>query len=1157
MSDSLVRSLKIVLLAAAGVLAVLLLFGLALGLNLPWWMGFVFTGIAGGLATGGLFLRKVLARRREQAFVQQVIEQDEARLSALSAEERTREKELQERWKEAVESLKKSHLRRLGNPLYVLPWYMVIGESGSGKTTAIAGAKLSTFSDAHHAAGISGTKSCDWWFFEQAIIIDTAGRYAIPVDGGKDKEEWGRFLGLLVKYRKKEPIHGLIVTVPADKLAEASAEALADDGKAIRRRIDELMRALGAKFPVYVLVTKCDLVQGMTQFCDRIPEESLAQPFGCVNRDLSADVGTFLDRAMDTLFERLRNLRSILLHSAAGAGGRVGPDPGLLLFPEEFAALRRGLDSFMKAAFSANPYQETPILRGLFFSSGRQEGSPYSRFLNALGLVGEREVLPGTSRGLFLHDFFAKVLPADRGLFAPTRRALEWRALTRNLGLTTFVILGVVACGLLSYSFVKNLKAVREASREVSSVPSLQGDPLADMVAMDRFAQAIARVEAGNRGWWTPRFGLKESVRLEEGLKERFCRRFNEGFLAAFDRRLAAEMSSFSASTPDAAAARYVDHLVRRINLLKARRAGQDRESLAALPQPAYEALVADGGQAASADLRKKFGFLYSRYVAWRADMQGIDREIGVLKGWLKHLLAVRGSNFQWLVTWAENQSGAPPVTLRDFWGGSGSLAAERLVSPAFTKKGKEQIDAFVSEIESAVDDPQVMGGQKEALRKWYPKACLSAWGQLAADFPRGAETLKGRKEWQAAAARAASDQGPHFAFAARVASELEFLGEEENLPAWFRQLYQFNWIRQKVQAQGVVAKASEGGKKLLARIEKTLGAETGSQAAVAAQKAYQDYLAQLQAAAQAAASPAQAFQLVSQTFSEDPATGKSPFLAGYAAAARVRSAVAGGVAADEAAARVVTGPLDFLWEFARAETACQLQGQWEQQVLAESQGATGYQAGQLLLGPDGLVWKFLKGPAAPFVTRTLKGFAGKEVLGGRIAFTPEFLNFLSRGAVAAVASAGAKAGPSGVVIRGLPTDANSDARVKPHATRLELSCQTGPQTLVNLNYPVSRTFTWSPETCSDVVLRIEVGKVVLKKTYPGEQGFPAFLQDFPGGQHTFTPAQFPAERAALEQMGIKYIKVSYRFSGEKAVMGAARAVPSAAPRSIAACWAR
>src|SRR6185369_11501747 len=198
-------------------------------------------------------------------------EQDNDRLNSLAEVERNQHKQLNNSWKEAVETLRRSHLKKHGNPLYVLPWYLIMGESGSGKSTAISSARLtSPFAEVNHASGVSGTRNCDWWFFDQSIILDTAGRYAMPVDSGRDNEEWQKFLSLLVKYRKKEPINGLIMTVAADKLLSGSPESLEKDGLQLRRRLDELMRVLGIKFPVYLLVTKCDLIQGMTQFSERL-----------------------------------------------------------------------------------------------------------------------------------------------------------------------------------------------------------------------------------------------------------------------------------------------------------------------------------------------------------------------------------------------------------------------------------------------------------------------------------------------------------------------------------------------------------------------------------------------------------------------------------------------------------------------------------------------------------------------------------------------------------------------------------------------------------------------------------------------------------------------------------------------------------------------
>jgi type VI secretion system protein ImpL len=316
MKSLLLKIAKICLILLVCVLILLISFGVVLGLDWPWWTGFfVLLGLL-GVIIGLFLLKKMLSKQREQHFVNQIVEQDNRRLKGLSDKEREQSRALQERWREAIETLRQSHLRKLGNPLYVLPWYLVMGESGSGKTTAIKSARLSTpFAGQIQASGISGTKNCDWWFFDEAVLIDTAGRYAIPVDEGRDKEEWNKFLNLLAKYRKREPLNGLIVTIAADTLMGGQTQTLEQEGIHIRRRIDELMLALGAKFPIYILVTKCDLIQGMTQFCDQIPEGSLSQPMGSINEDLSRDAKSFLAKVFDSLGERLRGLRLLLLHN--------------------------------------------------------------------------------------------------------------------------------------------------------------------------------------------------------------------------------------------------------------------------------------------------------------------------------------------------------------------------------------------------------------------------------------------------------------------------------------------------------------------------------------------------------------------------------------------------------------------------------------------------------------------------------------------------------------------------------------------------------------------------------------------------------------------------------------------------------------------------
>jgi type VI secretion system protein ImpL len=141
------------------------------------------------------------------------------------------------------------------------------------------------------------------------------------------------------------------------------------------------------------------------------------------------------------------------------------------------------------------------------------------------------------------------------------------------------------------------------------------------------------------------------------------------------------------------------------------------------------------------------------------------------------------------------------------------------------------------------------------------------------------------------------------------------------------------------------------------------------------------------------------------------------------------------------------------------------------------------------------------------------------------------------------------------ISVKAYPTDANKDAAVKPHATKLELQCGDQRAQLLNLHYPVRKTFNWSPQDCGDVVFEIEVGNLVLKKVYEGYLGFPRFLSDFKTGQRTFTPSDFPEQAAALKRMRIKQITPRYQFQGHQKLLRFLQTSPGRIPQEITTCW--
>ncbi len=111
--------------------------------------------------------------------------------SDLSAQELD---QMRTRLQEAMTQLRKVVGGRRGY-VYQLPWYIMIGPPGSGKTTALlnSGLKfpLADTLGQEPLRGVGGTRNCDWWFTEDAILLDTAGRYTTQdSDPELDRQGW-------------------------------------------------------------------------------------------------------------------------------------------------------------------------------------------------------------------------------------------------------------------------------------------------------------------------------------------------------------------------------------------------------------------------------------------------------------------------------------------------------------------------------------------------------------------------------------------------------------------------------------------------------------------------------------------------------------------------------------------------------------------------------------------------------------------------------------------------------------------------------------------------------------------------------------------------------------------------------------------------------
>ncbi|OYU99317.1 MAG: type VI secretion protein, partial [Burkholderiales bacterium PBB5] len=432
--------------------------------------------------------------------------------SAASATDQEAEL-LAKRFRDAVGRLKAGSGRGklLGgdDALYQLPWYVFVGAPGSGKTTALLHAGLDVvLTDGSGAvSGVGGTRHCDWWFTRDAVLIDTAGRYALQEsDQGVDAAAWDKFLALLRRTRPRRPINGVLLTISLQDLLQQGAPERQAHAAKLRARLDELQAKLGIRPPVYVLVTKTDLLAGFVETFDALGKEERDQVWG-FTWPLATPGGPALPDPLTSFAPHFRALEQRLSDGLADrlqAEHDVARRAAIFAFPQEFASLRELLGGFVQQVF-ATPATATgaPLLRGVYFTSGTQEGTPIDRVMGLLsrsfGLERRSSALAGgQGKSYFLRRLMQDLVFAEAHLVAHNPLAERRRGLLRLAGFATVAVASTAVLVGWAVSHARNkatiaqvanrLPALRQTIASLPPATSADAAPLAGPLAAVRDA---------------------------------------------------------------------------------------------------------------------------------------------------------------------------------------------------------------------------------------------------------------------------------------------------------------------------------------------------------------------------------------------------------------------------------------------------------------------------------------------------------------------------------------------------------------------------------------------------------------------------------------------------------------------------------------------
>lgn len=428
-------------------------------------------------------LRQLKSSRASQQLVQDMSSQQDAPAVGDAAAARAGASQdapvLRRRFEEAVAALNKQNKR---GGLYALPWYIIIGPPGSGKTTALLNSGLrfplaEGAGDGRNAAvigGVGGTRNCDWLFTDDAVLVDTAGRYTTQ-DSNQlaDGRGWLEFLSLLRRHRKRRPINGALLTISVADLMSLSESERKQHARAMRDRLEELHKQLGIRFPVYVLLTKADLIAGFNEYFDDFDASAREQVWGVTfpyEQGAAAPLKS-LPVEYDLLVSRLGEHVGRRMTQERDLGRRAS----IYGFPQQVAGLKPLLSGMLEDVFGGMGDAAGVSLRGVYFTSGTQLGTPIDRMMHSmartfgLGL----QAGPGSSgpgKAFFIHRLLKEVIFKEAGLAGVNRRQEMQRALMQSgayIGIAVLTVLGLV---WLTVSYKRNTNYLGEVAQVAEAV---------------------------------------------------------------------------------------------------------------------------------------------------------------------------------------------------------------------------------------------------------------------------------------------------------------------------------------------------------------------------------------------------------------------------------------------------------------------------------------------------------------------------------------------------------------------------------------------------------------------------------------------------------------------------------------------------------------
>lgn len=480
---------------------VLVLLGVILALTGIWWLGprWVWEGYqplaelsmrisaSAVVILVPLLIWALLVHRRHQQW-----EAERRQQAVLDGDPDLHHLELQQRaLDESLAALRK-HMGR--KDIYQLPWYLVLGQEGAGKTSLInrfgqdqSLIDITSKGLSHAVDGEGLANSVQWWLGNEAVLIDAPGEFiSQPMTPGRAQSPatntharlWAHLLTWLGDNRSRRAINGIVLVLDITRLLSQSLQERKAAAALMRSRLNELTQQLGVRLPLYVVLGKVDLLEGFEEFFTRLPLSVRGDVFGFTFSLQSIDdVDAWLNEFSRHYVRFIEQFNEQLM-DALSQPCTLEQRHRLLAVMRQLSGLCGVLRGFLRDVLSSGRHTMPALVRGVYFTSVYQKGLLLNAFVDAaakphgLERAGVDAKPEGGSLVYFAQQLFQRVIYPEAGLAGDNVKVAQSKRRLLVAGFSVATLGCLVAVGVWQFYFdINRDKAVSvlAKSREFSA----------------------------------------------------------------------------------------------------------------------------------------------------------------------------------------------------------------------------------------------------------------------------------------------------------------------------------------------------------------------------------------------------------------------------------------------------------------------------------------------------------------------------------------------------------------------------------------------------------------------------------------------------------------------------------------------------------------